>query len=64
MLSQNIIQVYENNKGEITVAKGEYVGVSDAVQIDSISLNKDEARKVIKAIKSVLSEMELSNALV
>lgn len=64
MLHQNIIQVYENNKGEITIAKGEYAGISDPVQIESISLNQAEAKKVIKAIKSVLSEMEFSNALV
>ena len=59
MLQQNIIQVYENQRSQITIAKGEFKGVSERVEIESISISASEARQVIKALKDVLSDMEL-----
>lgn len=59
MIRQNIIQVYENQRSEITIAKGEFKGVSENTKIESISLSASEARQVIKALKDVLSNMEL-----
>lgn len=64
MLQQNIIQVYENQRDEITIAKGRFNGLAESVQIESVSLSASEAKQVIKAMRAILSDMEFADALV
>lgn len=58
MLSQNIVQVYINQKDEITVANGEFEKLSAPVKIESVSISMSEAKQVIKALKELVAELD------
>lgn len=59
MLKQNILQVYINQKNEITIAKGSFEKLSEAVAVESVSVSAYEANQIIKALKSVINSMEV-----
>jgi hypothetical protein len=62
MLQQNIIQVFENNSGDITIAKGEFIDIKTSVTIDHLSLTVKEAREVAETLLWLSSEIENSQA--
>ncbi len=58
MLKQNILQVYINQKDEITIAKGAFEKLSEPISIESVSISRNEAAQVIKALKRLISEID------
>lgn len=58
MLKQNVLQVYRNQKGEITIAKGLFEKLSEPVVMDSVSVSSQEAKQIIKALKNLIDEIE------
>jgi len=43
MLKQNILQVYINQKDEITIAKGAFEKLSEPISVESVSISRSEA---------------------
>jgi hypothetical protein len=62
MLQQNIIQVFENNSGDITIAKGEFIDLKTSVSIGHLSFTVKEAREVAEALLWLSNEIENSQA--
>jgi hypothetical protein len=58
MLRQNILQVYINQKDEITIAKGAFENLREPISVESVSISRNEAAQVVKALKKLISEMD------
>jgi hypothetical protein len=61
MLQQNILQVYLNQREEITIAKGEFENLSTPIAVESISISRNEADQVIKALKRLVAKIDAEN---
>lgn len=58
MLEQNILQVYLAASGEVVIAVGKYEDLSTSVDINYITLDVSELRKVANALHKLAKELD------
>jgi hypothetical protein len=58
MLSQNLVQVYPNDDGDVVIVIGEFKSADKAVELESIVIPADDLSSVFIALKRIYDEFD------
>jgi hypothetical protein len=58
MLSQNLVQVYPNDGGDIVIVIGEFKSADKNVELESIVIPADDVSSVFLALKRIYDEFD------